>query len=67
VRLDPVAGTRNALFRGPGSYRAIYPNGFAETGVYRVVFYAQDRAGMQAQPALVIVGGHKVYVPFVRK
>jgi hypothetical protein len=32
-----------------------------------VVFYAQDRGGMQAQPALVIVGGHKVYVPFVRK
>jgi hypothetical protein len=67
VRLDPVAGTRNALFRGPGSYRALYPNGFTETGAYRVVFYAQDRGGMQAQPALVIVGGRKVYVPLVRR
>ncbi len=60
VRLDPVAGA-------PGSYRTVYPNGFTEAGVYRVVFYAQDRAGMQAQPALVLVGGHKVYVPLISK
>jgi len=60
VRLDPVAGS-------PGAYRALYPNGFAETGAYRVVFYAQDRAGMQAQPTVVLVGGRKVFVPFVRK
>jgi hypothetical protein len=60
VRLDPVA-------RAPGSYRTVYPNGFTEAGVYRVVFYAQDRAGMQAQPALVLVGGRKVFVPLLLK
>ncbi len=58
VRLDPVAGS-------PGTYRAVYPNGFTETGSYRVVFYAQDRASMQAQPAIVIVGGHKMFMPLI--
>jgi hypothetical protein len=60
VRLNPVAGT-------PDGYRAVYPNGFTETGAYRVVFYAQDRAGMQAQPAVLLVGGRKVYAPLIRK
>jgi hypothetical protein len=33
----------------------------------RVVFYAQDRAGMQAQPALALVGGRKVFAPLLFK
>jgi hypothetical protein len=56
VRLE--ADPQNA-----GAYQATYPNGFTETGAYRVVFYAQDRAGMQAPPVLAIVGGRKVYLP----
>jgi hypothetical protein len=67
VRLEPVAGTPPQQRGTAGAYRALYPNGFTEPGLYRVVFYAQDRAGMQAQPALVIVGGRKVFVPFVNK
>jgi hypothetical protein len=60
LRLDPVPGQA-------GVYRASYPNGFGETGAYRVVFYAQDHAGMQAQPALIILGGRRTYLPFVRR
>ena len=48
-------------------YQVIYPGGFAEAGEYRVVFYAQDRSGAYAQPTLVMAGGHKVYLPLIRK
>ena len=60
LKLDPVDGT-------PGLYRASYPNGFTEQGDYRVILYAQDKAGMQAQPKLAGEGeGHlKVYLPLV--
>jgi sugar lactone lactonase YvrE len=50
-----------------GLYRVTYPGGFTEEGTYRVVFYAQDRMGMQAQPTLVIAGGHKLYLPLVQR
>lgn len=60
LRLDAVGST-------PGLYRASYPNGFTETGQYRVIIYAQDKAGMQAQPRLAGAGGgeEKVYLPLV--
>ncbi len=43
VRLEPVAGQ-------PGNFRVDYPNGFLEEGDYRIVFYAQDRSGLNAMP-----------------
>ena len=49
-------------------YTASYPNGFTESGQYRVVFYAQDQAGIHAQPELETVGEErKVYLPLVLK
>ena len=50
-----------------GMYRVSYPGGFTEEGGYRVVFYAQDRSGAHAQPKLVTVGEHEVYLPLVLK
>ncbi len=59
LKLDPVSGT-------PGRYRASYPNGFTELGNYRVIVYAQDKAGIQAQPRLAVEGAaQKVYLPLV--
>ena len=60
LKLDPVNGTS-------GLYRAAYPNGFTEQGAYRVIVYAQDKSGMQAQPMLASEGGaqRKVYLPLV--
>ena len=60
LKLDPVNGT-------PGLFRASYPNGFTEQGTYRVVVYAQDNSGMQAQPKLAGQGGaqQKIYLPLV--
>jgi hypothetical protein len=60
LKLEPVNGT-------PGLYRASYPGGFAEEGDYRVIVYAQDKSGLQAQPKLAGAGGggQKVYLPMV--
>lgn len=58
LKLDAVAGQA-------GVFRASYPNGFDEAGIYRVVFYAQDRQGLQAQPVVVILRGSQLYLPFV--
>lgn len=60
LKLDPVGST-------PGLYRASYPNGFTEPGDYRVIVYAQDKAGLQAQPRLAGAGEaeQKVYLPLV--
>jgi hypothetical protein len=43
VRLEPVAAEK-------GRYRVSYPNGFIEDGDYRIIFYAQDRVGLNATP-----------------
>ncbi|HXF60243.1 MAG TPA: fibronectin type III domain-containing protein, partial [Caldilineaceae bacterium] len=43
VRLEPVAGS-------PGRYEFNYINGFSEQGDYRIIFYAQDRLGINAKP-----------------
>jgi hypothetical protein len=43
VRLEPVAAEK-------GRYRVNYPNGFIEDGDYRIIFYAQDRVGLNATP-----------------
>jgi hypothetical protein len=43
VRLEPDANT-------PGLYRFNYINGFTEQGDYRIIFYAQDRLGINATP-----------------
>jgi hypothetical protein len=43
VRLDPDPNT-------PGKFSFNYLNGFSETGDYRVVFFAQDRLGINAAP-----------------
>jgi hypothetical protein len=47
-----------------GHYTATYPSGFTEEGQYRVVYYAQDRAGIQAQPKLATTE-KRVYLPAV--
>jgi hypothetical protein len=57
VRLDPVAGE-------PGVYRFQYTNGMTEPGFYRVVFYAQDRLGYQADPQVFWTGG-AVFLPSI--
>ncbi|MCB0116620.1 MAG: fibronectin type III domain-containing protein, partial [Caldilineaceae bacterium] len=57
VRLEPVAGE-------PGRFSIPYPNGFTQQGNYRVVFYAQDRQGINAAP----VGpgtGLSIYLPAI--
>ncbi len=43
VKLDPVAGQ-------PGKFSANYTNGFLKDGDYRIIFYAQDRLGLNAIP-----------------
>jgi hypothetical protein len=45
VRLEPDASV-------PNRYTFNYINGFTEAGDYRIVFYAQDRLGIHAQPRL---------------
>jgi hypothetical protein len=59
VRLEPVAGQ-------DGMYTSPYPNGFSEGGDYRVVFYAQDQAGIHAVPRQP-GGGVNVYLPLARR
>ncbi len=49
----------------PGKYTFAYNNGFTAAGDYRVVFYAQDKAGIHAQPRLP--GGAMVYLPLVTR
>lgn len=56
VRLQPAQGEE-------GRYQVTYPGGFSEPGVYRVVFYAQDRSGSHAQPMLFLAGGPRLYLP----
>ena len=62
VLLDPLPGSE-------GSYRATYPGGFGEEGEYRVVFYAQDQAGVSAPPRFETVnqGESVVYLPLALK
>ena len=43
VRLEPVPDQE-------GRYTFAYANGFTEEGDYRVIFYAQDRLGINAVP-----------------
>ncbi len=59
VRLEPDGAT-------PGQYTFVYPNGFTEAGDYRVVFYAQDKAGIHATPRRP-GGAGTLYLPLIRK
>jgi hypothetical protein len=43
VRLEPVPNQK-------GQFQVSYPNGFIEDGDYRIIFYAQDRLGVNAKP-----------------
>ncbi|MFO7632532.1 MAG: fibronectin type III domain-containing protein [Caldilinea sp.] len=63
VRLEPVAGQ-------PGAFRVDYPNGFIEEGDYRIVFYAQDRLGLNAAPVRegeAPIAGGSVYLPLITR
>ncbi len=60
LKLEAVAGK-------PGVFRASFPNGFDESGIYRVVFYAQDRQGLQAQPVVVILRGSQAFLPLISR
>ena len=57
VRLEPDP-------QREGRYTGTYGT-FAEQGLYRVVIYAEDRAGNQALPTLVRVGQRTVYLPIL--
>jgi hypothetical protein len=57
VRLEPVSGQE-------GLYSGTYGT-FGEEGRYRIVVYAEDRAGNQALPRLVQVGQGQIYLPMV--
>ena len=50
-----------------GLYRVIYPAGFVDEGVYRVVFYAQDRLGTHSTPQRITVAGSSIYMPLLFK
>jgi hypothetical protein len=43
VQLEPVPNQK-------GQFRIDYPGGFQEAGDYRIIFYAQDRLGVNAKP-----------------
>jgi hypothetical protein len=59
VRLEPDPNT-------PGLYRFNYTNGFTEAGDYRIVFYAQDRLGINATPKRAgDVDG--IYLPLINR
>lgn len=60
VRLEADPGT-------PGRFTVNYPNGFTEAGDYRIIFYAQDRLGINAQPMQPGGGQHTIYLPMVIK
>ena len=54
----------NADPNTPGRYSVSYPNGFTETGDYHIVFYAQDRLGIQALPRTA-GAGQDLYLPSI--
>lgn len=56
----------NADPNTPGRYFVNYPNGFTEAGDYRVIFYAQDRLGIQATPTTE-GEGRAVYLPLIAR
>jgi hypothetical protein len=62
VRLEPVSGE-------PGKYQVNYPNGFTKgpPSSYRIVFYAQDRLGINALPKRYGETGRVLYLPIVEK
>ena len=59
VRLEPDPAQ-------PGRYVFSYLNGFTEPGAYRVVFYAQDRLGIQAVPKLP-GESLNIYLPLIQR
>ncbi|MEZ4620391.1 MAG: C13 family peptidase [Caldilineaceae bacterium] len=64
VRLEPDASA-------PNRYSFTYVNGFTEVGDYRIVFYAQDRLGIHAQPRLPgdtpVATQNTLFLPFVAR
>ncbi|MGB5050258.1 MAG: hypothetical protein WBO46_15050, partial [Caldilineaceae bacterium] len=58
VRLEPVGGQ-------PGKFSVNYVNGFRESGDYRIIFYAQDRLGLNAPP--VSPSGTQVFLPQIKR
>lgn len=50
----------------PGRYFVNYPNGFTEAGEYRIIFYAQDRLGIQALPKTA-GEGWAIYLPTIER
>lgn len=64
VRLEPDPSA-------PNRYRFTYVNGFSEPGDYRVIFYAQDRLGIHAQPRLPgdnpAPAANQIFLPLVNR
>ncbi|MCB0115436.1 MAG: fibronectin type III domain-containing protein [Caldilineaceae bacterium] len=59
VRLEPVPNQ-------PGQFSVPYTNGFTETGDYNIIFYAQDRLGINATPKTVGEAA-RLFLPLVAK
>lgn len=49
------------------SYSFAYSNGFPESGDYRIVFYAQDRLGIHAEPRRFGDSTVTIYLPLVAR
>ena len=59
VRLEPVPNQE-------GQFSVPYPNGFTEQGDYNIIFYAQDRLGINATPKTA-GEGLQLFLPLVAK
>ena len=59
VRLEPVPNQE-------GQFSVPYPNGFTEQGDYNIIFYAQDRLGINATPKTA-GEGLQIFLPLVEK
>ncbi|MCL4832283.1 MAG: fibronectin type III domain-containing protein [Caldilineaceae bacterium] len=58
LKLEPVAGQ-------PGKFSVNYTNGFVDPGDYRIIFYAQDRLGLNAVP--VSPGQQQLFLPYINR
>ena len=62
---EPVGLVKAATLPFGAEYSSAYV--FSETGMYRVVLYAEDDAGLVSQAREVHVGGYAVYLPLVSR
>ena len=66
LNLDVPTVRLNADPNTPGRYSVNYPNGFTQAGDYRIIFYAQDRLGIQALPKIANEE-QSIYLPAIQR